>query len=75
MTQAEDQVLFDWYKRGLISYDQWDEMIVKILRDKNQCTKEKVQTFVATIESRPEALEVLKACKEKGYITIITCAK
>lgn len=71
MTEQEDFVLFDWYKRGLITYSEWDDMIVKILRDKNQCTKEKVETFASTILPRPEAKGLIDACKAAGYTTII----
>jgi phosphoserine phosphatase len=71
MTEAEDQVMFDWYKRGLITYSQWDEMIVKILRDKNLCTKDKVAEFVETILPRPETQDLINACKEAGYTTVI----
>jgi len=71
MTEVEDQVMFDWYKRGLITYSQWDEMIVKILRDKNLCTKDKVAEFVETILPRPETQDLINACKEAGYTTII----
>jgi phosphoserine phosphatase len=71
MTEAEDQVLFDWYKRGLLTYSEWDDMIVKILRDKNQCTKEKVKTFVETILPRPETQDLINTCKEAGYTTVI----
>ena len=71
MTETEDQVLFDWYKRGLITYSQWDEFIVKILREKNQCTKDKVTAFADSIAPRADAQAVIDACKEKGYVTII----
>lgn len=71
MSEAEDNVLFDWYKRGLITYPEWDDMIVKILRDKNQCTKEKVETFASSILPRPEAQSLIDACRAAGYITII----
>ncbi len=71
MSETEDQVMFDWYKRGLLSYAEWDEMIVKILREKNLCTKEKVETFAGTILPRPETQDLINACKEAGYTTII----
>lgn len=71
MTEEEDQVLFDWYKRGLLTYSEWDDMIVKILRDKNECTKEKVEAFAETILPRPETQELINTCKEAGYTTII----
>ena len=35
MSETEDNTMFDWYKRGIISYDQWDDLIVKIIREKN----------------------------------------
>lgn len=71
MSQSEDDVLFDWYKRGLITYSEWDDMIVKILRDKNQCTKEKVEAFAETVLPRPETQDLIDTCKEAGYTTII----
>lgn len=71
MSETEDTVMFDWYKRGLLSYAEWDEMIVKILREKNMCTREKVEAFVGTILPRPEAQDLIHTCKEAGYTTII----
>lgn len=71
MTEVEDNTLFDWYKRGLITYSEWDEMIVKILREKNLCTKDKVAEFVQTIVPRPEAQDLIDACKAAGYTTVI----
>jgi HAD superfamily phosphoserine phosphatase-like hydrolase len=71
MSETEDQTLLNWYSRGIITYDEWDKIIVKILRDKNQCTLEKVNEFVKTIVPRPEVIDLIKACKEKGYTTII----
>lgn len=71
MTEQEDFVLFDWYKRGLLTYSEWDDMIVKILREKNLCTKDKVEEFAKTILPRPEAQDLINTCKESGYTTII----
>lgn len=71
MSKNEDDVLFDWYKRGLISYDEWDQKISMILKDKAECTKEKTLAFADTIPPRPEAKEIIKACKDAGYTTII----
>lgn len=71
MSEIEDQALLNWYTRGIITYDEWDHLIVKILREKNQCTQEKVAEFVKKITPRPEVLELMNICKEKGYSPII----
>jgi phosphoserine phosphatase len=71
MSETEDNTMFDWYKRGIISYDQWDDLIVKIIREKNLCTKEKVEEFATSILPRPETQDLINACKEAGYTTII----
>lgn len=71
MSETEDKVLLDWYTRGLITYDEWDNLIVKILGEKNQITKDKVSEFVQTIEPRTDAKDVITKCKELGYTTII----
>lgn len=71
MSPAEDKILMDWYNREIITYSEWDSIIVKILTEKNQCTSEKVKEFIKTIIPRPETREVINACKEKGYTTII----
>ena len=71
MSEQEDQTLLDWYKRGIISYSEWDELIVKVLRDRNQCTKQRVAEFLSTAVPRSEARDVIAACKEKGYLSII----
>lgn len=71
MTEMEDQVLFDWYKRGLITYDEWDKLIVKVLLERNLCTQEKVDAFIKKIDLRPETIEVINACKKNGYTVII----
>lgn len=71
MSEVEHTVMFDWYKRGLLTYEQWDDLIVKIIREKNQCTKDKVEAFVETVLPRPETQDLINSCKEAGYITII----
>lgn len=71
MSEAEDQVMFDWYKRGLITYPEWDDLITKILREKALCTKDKVAEFSETVLPRAETQELINACKEAGYTTII----
>ncbi len=71
MSESEDKVMLDWYSRGIISYDEWDHLIVKILREKNQCTKEKLSDFLKTLKPRPEAISLIQACKDNGYTPII----
>jgi HAD superfamily phosphoserine phosphatase-like hydrolase len=71
MSEAEDAVMFDWYKRGLLSYSAWEEMISKIIKEKNICTKDKVDEFVGSIIPRPEAKDLIDGCKEAGYTTVI----
>jgi phosphoserine phosphatase len=71
MSEEEDKVMFDWYRRGLITYPEWDDLITKILREKNQCTKGKVEIFAETIAPRPETQDLINVCKEAGYTTII----
>lgn len=71
LTEQEDELLLDWYKRGLITYGEWDEFITKILREKNLCTKDAVDVFVKTIPLRSEAQNLITTCKNKGYTPIL----
>lgn len=71
LTEAEDNVLYDWHKRNLITFSWWTDIIIKIIRERNLCTKEKVETFVKTIQPRPETVGLIEACKQKGYTLII----
>ncbi len=71
MSEIEDQALLNWYSRGIISYDEWDTFIVRILREKNQCAKEKLPDFLKTLTPRPEAQALIDACIAKGYDPII----
>lgn len=71
MSESEDKTLLDWYVRGIITYDEWDHIIVNVLKEKGLCTESKVQEFVQTLSPRPESLDLIKKCKELGYTTII----
>lgn len=71
MSEAEDAIMFDWYKRGLLSYCDWYAMISKIIKEKGQCTKDKVVEFVKTIVPCPDAESLIGACKEAGYTSVI----
>jgi phosphoserine phosphatase len=71
LTEAEDNVLYDWHKRDLITFSWWSNMVTKIIRERNLCTKEKVEAFVKTIQPRPETVALIVTCKEKGYTPII----
>lgn len=71
MSENDDQTLLDWYRREVITYDEWDKIIVKILKEKNQCTAEKVAEFNKTLIPRSGAAEMIQACKDKGYTTVI----
>lgn len=71
MSETEDQTLLDWYSRNIITYEQWDDIIVKLIQEKNQCTKEKLADFVQTIAVRPDTISFIEACKKAGYITVM----
>ena len=72
MTDAEDQMLFGWYVRGIINYEQWTTLIVNILREQHRCTETAVRAFcAASIAPRSEAAALVAACKAHGYTTII----
>lgn len=69
MSEIEDKVLLDWYSRGIITYDQWDDVIVKVLTERGLCTQARVAAFLKTITIRPETIGMIQACKARGYIT------
>lgn len=71
MSEQEDEMMFTWYREGILTYSEWVELIVKILRQKNNCTQEKMAEFIKTIIPRPETIEVMRICKERGYSPII----
>lgn len=71
MTVEEDTSLFKSYINNSIDYKTWIVEIVKILKDRNLCDKESVESFAQTITAREEASEVIKACKDAGYITVV----
>lgn len=71
MSPIEDGVLLDWYGRGIITYEEWDSLIVRILKEQNRCTEKGLPVFLETLSPREEAQQVIQACKERGYTTII----
>lgn len=71
MSKEEDEMMINWYRQGVLDYNGWINLIVKILRQKNKCTQEKIAEFNRTISPRPETIEVMRACKEQGYTPII----
>lgn len=71
MSKEEDSMLMNWYGREIITLEDWTSLITKILRSVGTCTEEKSLEFVKTVAPRPEALELINICKEKGYTPII----
>jgi HAD superfamily phosphoserine phosphatase-like hydrolase len=71
MSQKEDEMMINWYRQGVLAYNEWIDLIVKILRQKNKCTQEKIAEFNKTISPRPGTIEVMRTCKEQGYTPII----
>lgn len=71
MTPEEDQVLYLKYIHSEHDYNTWIETLTKLLRQRDLCNTETFAAFVDSLELRPGAKELIAACKEKGYTTIL----
>lgn len=71
ITAQEDDSLFKQYLQGSINYKGWMDEITKILKERGLCTKESVEKFAQTITLREEVFEVIKMCKNAGYVVSI----
>lgn len=71
MTPQEDHSLFENYLKNSFDYKTWTTEIVRILKERNLCTKNAVHAFAETIKPRSDAKEVIQACKDADYITVV----
>jgi phosphoserine phosphatase len=71
MTPEEDSSLFDRYLKNQFNYEEWTRQIIAILKDRNLCTESKVKEFSESISLRDGAFDLIQACKDAGYKTII----
>jgi phosphoserine phosphatase len=71
MTPEEDHSLFENYVKNSFDYKTWMTEIVRIVKERNLCTKNAVHAFAETIKPRSDAKEVIQACKDADYITVV----
>lgn len=71
ITAEEDRALFDQYKNGTITYQEWTSKGVELHKDHQPVTKGELIEFFKTISLRDGAQELVNAAKEKGYHTTI----
>lgn len=71
MTKEEDSSLFERYLKNGFNYREWMEQIIHILKDRGLCTEEKVREFSETIQTREGARDLIQACKDAGYMTVV----
>ena len=68
MTLEEDQRLCDLYEAGDLSYINWQKKIEKIYIEKGKATKENIKKVIFQYTYNPNAREMVKYLRERGYI-------
>ncbi len=68
MTHQEDEVIHALYKEGVISYEQGQELLLKIYLRRGKATKSRIQRSLFTYKYNPGARSAVEYLQKQGYI-------
>ncbi len=73
ITPEEDELLYRLgpEKEGIIAYDEWLQILVKIMIQRSHPTRQDIERIVLNYEFVEQAMETVKALQDKGYTVAI----
>jgi phosphoserine phosphatase len=67
----EDQVLFERYLKGDLSYNAWIVELVRLHKEHDPVQQSEIVTLAEAINLQPDAESFISELKEKGYRTVL----
>lgn len=67
ITPEEDGILMKWYEEGIISYDEGQKIICDLYIKRGKATLQNILSVISKYTFLPNAQEIVKYLKEKGY--------
>ena len=74
MSAEEEERLYQQYKRGSITYDQWNDAVLTCYKQHPNSTKEGITRILSTYTYREGAREIVSYLLSKGYIVALVSA-
>ncbi len=71
ISHEKDRELYNEYKSGITTYDEWNNKILKLYLKHQDANKEKINKILSRFEYNKGAKEIIKYLKDKGYILVL----
>ena len=71
VTENEDALMFSWYEDGIITYQQWIDLITSIAKKRGKASRVLIEEVLARYAYVPGARDVIQYVKERGYMVAL----
>lgn len=71
ITPEQDQELFDQYKAGTLTYEEWTPALVRIYKENNPVKRDELRALAESVVLREEARQCIVDAKSKGYDVLL----
>ncbi len=71
ISYEEDKRLYEEYKSGLVTYDEWNNKILNLYLKHKDANKEEITKILSRYSYNKGVREVIKYLKNKGYVLVL----
>jgi phosphoserine phosphatase len=71
ISYKEDSKLYEEYKSGLVTYDEWNNKILNLYLKHNDANKEEITKILSNYSYNKGAREIIEYLKSRGYILVL----
>jgi len=71
ISYEEDKRLYEEYKSGLVTYDEWNKKILNLYLKHKDANKEEITKIFSRYSYNKGAREAIKYLKNKGYVLVL----